>query len=983
MTGITWSDDTPEVFQTVTGTVVLSDNDTIKLFVDWGDGTDQSIENGVNQWITLERPTDTSTITHTYTQTGTFYPAIRTVNSAGFVSKYMGSTASNANLYPWEIGGVPSITVSDGTPLGQMKIENKTVLSGIDNNIFREGAKDVYIQPIPIIASSSAQTALLGATLRIRAECVVAVLTNTLYPDIGYETKVTTLERDFALDDKIKTSDAALKLNENNEPILRIMKVKLMRPKVRYVTDEADPAGTMTDLNDISTALFNKLKIFLIAKSNDGSFYPITYITNGDPIKSLDDKKRNVKLDFSQSRAKASNVSVSTYTFDNGKVFWQPKEQWQASSSTAFTDATKVDESVINEQYTYTPRPDGLNGTATIDGSGAIALTSGNFWVNSGTSVGLNAMALIRNQFLINDYNQFFDSYHLTRVVSTTETDKKNDLDTFDSIYKITPSLKATGSRAYFLTSGNYESRTRNVTSGAYYNTKDYPVSTSSWNSDTYVDAAGYNRDGQSYFVLANSVKTNKVFFNMTPYAQKFNTSTGSVPNGYENTIQGVYYLRLSNDKYNDKFTQRAEWVPLEFEDTTKIEKDYRDTGDLQYLTYRTSLVKSGYVSFDMPSDWSQISIQDLCGGFFNMSGQSTANTYAVTGAYSIKINAVTNKGIISSSPFNSIVISGTQVGTLLSDYTDADIGSYNYVYEIDGATDTDERGQVYWVASSNIADNKIFLASGTGAELSAAVSGKMRRINAYEVFGGASKTSNIGSVPNYENDPSTAYQYNFMFGSPGAGIGLSAATISGSFQNVYPLRIVISGTTFDEPKSDAHQEMWNILPFNDSNSQVIRQIDNTAYDLNYIALTSDVAVTYAGTFYQAISKGGSVFIVRTGTPIQTISFGGTAMGDESSSSAFGYGAPYTSYYTLRKLRKMQAQRIRVMWDEKQKDGTFVRFFGIVTSVVETHKVGGPRATRPFTFDMVVEEICLMDYQGFLESEIEPLGGIPDARKFI
>ena len=173
--------------------------------------------------------------------------------------------------------------------------------------------------------------------------------------------------------------------------------------------------------------------------------------------------------------------------------------------------------------------------------------------------------------------------------------------------------------------------------------------------------------------------------------------------------------------------------------------------------------------------------------------------------------------------------------------------------------------------------------------------------------------------------------------------------------------------------------ELWNILPFDNSYSTVVEQIDNTAYDLNYIELTSDISISYAGTYYQAISKGGKVFIVRTGTPIQTINFGGTAMGDETS---FSHSDKYTSYYTLRKLRKAQAEKIRVMWDEQQKDGTYVRFFGFITNVGETHKVGGKRATRPFTFDMVVEEICVIDTAGKLISDIEPLGGVPDARKF-
>ena len=74
------------------------------------------------------------------------------------------------------------------------------------------------------------------------------------------------------------------------------------------------------------------------------------------------------------------------------------------------------------------------------------------------------------------------------------------------------------------------------------------------------------------------------------------------------------------------------------------------------------------------------------------------------------------------------------------------------------------------------------------------------------------------------------------------------------------------------------------------------------------------------------LPKGGKVFVVRTGTPIQRIGFGGTAMGDETD---FSFSDNYTSYYTLQKLRRAQANRIRVMWDEQQKDGTYVRFLWV------------------------------------------------------
>ena len=169
------------------------------------------------------------------------------------------------------------------------------------------------------------------------------------------------------------------------------------------------------------------------------------------------------------------------------------------------------------------------------------------------------------------------------------------------------------------------------------------------------------------------------------------------------------------------------------------------------------------------------------------------------------------------------------------------------------------------------------------------------------------------------------------------------------------------------------------MFPIAQSDSQIIVQKDNTAYDLSYLEITSDIAVAYAGTYYQAITKGGKVFITRTGTPIQNINFGGTALGDESQ---FKFNDDFTSYGTLRLLKRMQSESVRVMWDEVQKDGTYVRFFGYVTTVTQSHGVDGPRAPVAFSFNMAIEEICLIDAAGVLMSGVIPLGGVKDATNF-
>jgi hypothetical protein len=345
--------------------------------------------------------------------------------------------------------------------------------------------------------------------------------------------------------------------------------------------------------------------------------------------------------------------------------------------------------------------------------------------------------------------------------------------------------------------------------------------------------------------------------------------------------------------------------------------------------------------------------------------------------------NAITN------TPFNTFVLTGA---TGLSNYA-ADnnngqdfIGKYKCVYQINTSADTDDQGKVFWVASGSADGTKLYLASGSDATLETAVAGAItgyiRRINIYDVFDGASKTSDIGSVPGYDNSPYPAtidWDYTFQFASGTTGGQAMITEVKTNFSG-YPLKVVISGAANHFISgSQPGIEPWNMFPVTKANNQIIVQKDNTAYDLTYLEITSDIAIAYAGTYYQAITKNGKVFITRTGTPIQTLNFGGTALGDETQ---FKYNAEFTSYGTLRLLKRMQAESIRVMWDEVQKDGTYVRFFGYVTTVTQTHGVDGPRTPTQFAFNMVVEEICLIDSNGDMMSGIIPLGGLKDATTF-
>ena len=177
------------------------------VYVDWDDGEDNSLEYAINQWERLETDSNSITLDHTYTKAGTFNPAVRTINSEGFVSKYF-YLAGTTNLpAPRESSAnISSITISDGNPTSVMRIENKEVLSGIDNNIFEEGPKDIYIM-IPPLLSDAEKAAMQTVSIEITGVMSAVIYNDKLpggspasYNDTEYGVEKTIITKSYDID---------------------------------------------------------------------------------------------------------------------------------------------------------------------------------------------------------------------------------------------------------------------------------------------------------------------------------------------------------------------------------------------------------------------------------------------------------------------------------------------------------------------------------------------------------------------------------------------------------------------------------------------------------------------------------------------------------------------------------------------------------------------------------------------------------------
>ena len=1084
----TSADLTATVFTEVTANLVFSDDDVRAVYIDWDDGTDpdgnfsNERDYANYQWVQTTKPTGTLTAKHTYTSTGTFKPVIQTINSDGIVSAFYGSEATNSEVSPYFQGSGDythyNLTGADGQATGILNVENKRVLSGIDNSILEvQGGKDLYVTIPPL--ETAANMAYLGdIELELTLEVEDALMGPTVPSEAqaGYGKTIQTITKTITSTnvtggagmDQIDSSDGLKGV------VSQVLKVRWMNPKY---------SGTSRDDDYTINQAYNKINIFIVTKASvDGTttYHPVTYVTAGRPIKSINDPTRFVTLDFSQSRAKAANVSNLQYRYDVGKVFFNPVFQWNTVSGSAYNashynnyqflgnNTVLSGTSSKNVSYAYNSvRPNGLNGKEIITTpSIAFGNDSNDGWnIDDGTS-----QVYRTNQFLIDDYGRFTPQYHLARVSmqpasqlatatpaaayppTSTTTELTSPVNANKPlVFRCTPAIASPGPgdsgmpwsttpstadlwkwSSLDFAVGSNDNHTGKYMNEAFRNGSTQMVSLSGMNAANFVDGVDGNpRTANEYILLMWPKKTNKIFFNINNYAKDLiskNISGSSFSSGWD--IAGVSYLHIDNGDSSvvgtadgatigSGINQDVYWKSIPFEDTTKISLEYKDTSNKKYVEQSNSLSQSGYISFDMPLDWDACNMEQLCGGYF--AEQIRAHDDALS-AWEFQIT-----GNMAAASFNPDGTYGNYLeftrtaGATLTDIwnTKEDCGAFKYIaYPLtwtgsaghhiikrpfwivgeDGASGWDGSTKLYCLYGKDVAD--YWTATGlTNVGVGDVVLG-IRRINVYDVFNGVSKVNSSGDtniwIPTEAMQTSDSYYGQTYVCSSSASADVTGLTtafgrpIYYNFKTAdhYLLKISLSGSV----STDAFPEVWNVFDATESHVEVIKEIDDSAYNLNSLAVTNEMQVTRAGTYYRAISKKGKVFISRTGDAIQTLRFSSVALGRDGTipgshaptswSSSQSPAQSSSLYGHLHMVRKLQQDNVDVYWDEKQKDGTYVRFWGIITDLNETHKKGGPSALVDYSFTFTVKEIALLDTSSKLMTDVFPLGGIQSAASY-
>lgn len=1057
--GLTWYSDSGATSAITTGTAntevyakISFKKPTVRaVYVDWDDGTSNKKDEANYQWVELTEPRDSVVVSHTYNKTGnTFNPVIQTINSEGIASRYWSNEATSAYdgiLAPVSrdnsADGVLGLRVNDNKATANLRVQARNMKSGIDNTIFAaEGPHDIYLTIAPTLTSTQILYAPSPITIEVEAMCAMPTAggnesTMPGQQQVGYSTVVKKEQVQLPTATGSMTGSFAVDFGGTNTSVTQVLSVKYVNPKIT-----GNNARDFTRLEAL-----NSLKIFVVAKSRvDSLMRAITYVSAGSPYKSVDDSQRFVTLDFSQSRPSASNISNSYYYYDNGKGFFGVDyDRWGDSvgalDSGKFTSSTKTTSATKPVYYTYTPRPQGIGeytnglegGAYTLPfgtGSAAARTNEANWWWSTATSGASNQRT---NQFTLDDFGRFNDTMHLVRnsVEPSSGVDFTSSLSgNAVTIARITPVIdfndasstttrqKGTKFDAMQTTAGTPLSGcyTEGFSTQAFNNNSTNAlgaVSLSGMNTAKFGNwdtASGVgDRLSNEYFICLWDAKTNEIFLQCTPWwngnsyrlagtlEDMIGTNTGL-------DIAGVSYLRVEE---SGTVKQRCEWVPLDFKDTTKSSIEYRDTSNQKYTQISNSFTKPGYITFDMPLDWSSIKMEELYGGVEPGANNTASDP---SGAFTTAIMACTGStpGTLHNQYGSTVTLSsaaGVITGAMSgANINGTDVGAYNYIAQIRTDAGSDVDLQSIWVskitANNTYSDgyvdgtDQLFLGFGNqvtphyadpGAN---AMSVMLRRINFYEVFPGASKLyTNAGAIMNTVDAGIAAAfpnQYGFKDYTTAGGAG---KTLKDAWYQTskYPMLITISGALAAATAAGGgdtfHPELWNVIDATRGFTAICAESDDSAYNLNGIPITSDVSIGRSSNFYTAITRKGKAFITKTGIELQEIGFSSVALGDETSASVSTTSLGSTYDY-LHRMRKIQAENVRIYWDEKQKDGTYVRFWGYVKNINETSGLGGPRKVLKYTFTMIVEEIALLDVSGSLMTDIFPLGGIENERNY-
>ena len=172
--------------------------------------------------------------------------------------------------------------------------------------------------------------------------------------------------------------------------------------------------------------------------------------------------------------------------------------------------------------------------------------------------------------------------------------------------------------------------------------------------------------------------------------------------------------------------------------------------------------------------------------------------------------------------------------------------------------------------------------------------------------------------------------------------------------ENMYGILI---GIACDSTASVARRRVNNIYPYNNLHSQAIKIVDPHHKSLSDIGITSDISWSRSGKIMQITDRFGRSEMRKLGVNGGSITFGGVDLNTER-----------------KNVSKYQRESTPVYVDVERKNGEFIRFYGVISSLRETYPVG--KGIPRYDVNFIVENVLEFDASGeWLSDGLLGLGG--------
>ena len=903
---------------------IESTDPVIGFDIDWDDGEDNSPEKANRQEIKFETPKYYAVVEHTYTKHGKFYPLIRTISPEGFKSKWYSSAdrrlldrtksidTQTVNVLQNDFSilsldveqnrgqqvRIPEFVPANWPPTAVLKVDRKSVFSGIDNDIISGNVQGYCYVP----RSSDSLTSYSSAVEVIYKTTTDLILKET----IGASSLLKDTNCIFPSD---TTAFGYLK------EVLSVKIVKLLE-------------GTTSSTNKLGPD--ERIHVMMTTGTAAGTDDVITTVSLGNPIQTLDRPGFSVIADGSASQAKGSNLSISNYIFDTGKL-----NNYSSSTAPFYNlNIEQISETIGTAQ----------GATNTFDQASSNLRVHYAFKFNKPTGT------VFKEANVINDETKrFFETERLIRLqVKDSASTTRVDAATF---YETTNKADSTANTDGAVSSTS--TTTIAVTDGTVFDA-----------ADVISIAAG------TEFMLVESVSGNNL----------------TVVRGYQSTTatthsdaQNVFKLS-NNGKYGDSLDHSPieHWDRSNYADYINRPDDLKSRGILLYAN-NTTADNTGTPGAEA---WSEKGMQHHQTNYSNFSSDTDndGDTALIFGGTQHRDEdsgtpVGPNKTELSymnaghtSRPTNYLLCGQSKKFNKLFMRMSNSIGWRSSAPgELDDSTlySNTRMNLVAWYTaltdktSSSYEWKALPILDGTatgGAHTSLRKSGTIYfeipddwvEVQSSDLPWSAGNNLPVDSDDSGSEDPNTIWTEN-MFGI------LFGMAVDGS-----------------NPSAPADIKCNHVIPCNNSHSAIIKVIDPHHKSLNDIAIAQSISWSRSGSYATPTDRFGRAEIRKIGAQGGSISFGGVELKGE--------------YTTQKKLiNKYQREAVPVYLDVQRavSSGEYIRFYGVITKMSEDYPVGMQHPKYGLT--MQIEYISEFDSNGApIGGYLQSLGGdVIDEPKYL